>query len=135
VVHPTTANLWAVAGTEAFRVESVRDERHAVIIVTGDLDAATAPRLRQALLDLETDGVDRVVLDLRRLSFVDSFGLGVIISTKSRLSQEGNALCLVAGEGQRTLRRLLEIAGVDRLLPVHATVEDAVDACLRDSAA
>ena len=119
-----------MADQDPFRVESVRNERHAVVIVTGDLDAATAPRLHAELAQLAGDGVDRIVLDLRRLTFVDSFGLGVIVSAKRRLSQLGDALCLVADDDQRTLRRVLEITSLDRVLPVHPTVAEAVDACL-----
>jgi anti-sigma B factor antagonist len=119
---------------EELRIESVRDERHAVVRVIGELDAATSPRLRDELSDLIAAGIDRVVLDLRALAFVDSFGLGVIVSAKKRLSQVGNSLCLVAEPGQTTVRRLLEITGLDRVLPVHPTVAEAIDDCLRDAA-
>lgn len=124
-----------MADFDPFRVESVRNERHAVVIVAGDLDAATAPRLHAELVQLAEDGVDRIVLDLRRMTFVDSFGLGVIVHAKKRLSQHGNSLCLVAEADQRTFRRVLEITGLDRVLPVHASVTDAVDACLEGTAA
>lgn len=124
-----------MADLDPFRVESVRNEHHAVVAVVGDLDAATAPRLHAELLQLAEDGVDRVVLDLRRMTFVDSFGLGVIVNAKKRLSQHGNALCLVAGPDQRTLLRVLEITGLDRVLPVHPSVTEAVDACFDGTAA
>ncbi len=120
---------------EEFRVESVRDEHHAVVIVAGELDAATGRRLHTELVDLCAAGIDRVVLDLRRLTFVDSFGLGVIVSAKKRLSGDGNSLCLVAEESQRSLRRILEITGLDQVLPIHTTVNDAVEDCLKVSAA
>lgn len=123
------------AAMDEFGIETVRDERHAVVLVIGELDAATAPQLRDELVVLCEEGIDRIVLDCRRLHFVDSFGLGVIVSAKKRLSQQGNALCLVASEEQKTLRRLLEITGLDRLLPVHGTVTEAVEACLREAAA
>ena len=118
-----------------FRIETVRDERHAVVMVAGELDAATAGNLRDELVTLCEAGVDRIVLDCRRLTFVDSFGLGVIVTAKKRLSSQGHALCLVADADQRPLRRLLQLTGLDQLLPVHATVAEAVDDCLRDSAA
>lgn len=124
-----------MADLDPFRVESVRNERHAVVLVAGDLDAATAPKLHDELVRLADAGVDRIVLDLRRMTFVDSFGLGVIVNAKKRLSQDGNALCLVADADQRTLRRVLEITGLDRVLPVHPTVSEAADACLEGSAA
>ena len=120
---------------DEFRVETVRDERHAVVAVSGELDAATGPALREELLALANEGIDRIVLDCRRLEFVDSFGLGVIVAAKKRVSRNGTALCLVAEPDQRTLRRVLEVTGLDQVLPVHATVAEAVEACLRDDAA
>ena len=124
-----------MAEFDPFRVESVRNEHHAVVVIAGDLDAATAPRLHAELVQLAADGVDRIVLDLRRMTFVDSFGLGVIVHAKKRLSEQGNSLCLVAQLDQRTLRRVLEITGLDRVLPVHDSVSQAVDACLEGTAA
>jgi anti-sigma B factor antagonist len=124
-----------MADLEPFRVESVRNERHAVVLVVGDLDAATAPRLHEELVQLAEAGIDRIVLDVRRMTFVDSFGLGVIVAAKKRLSQDGNALCLVADEDQRTLRRVLQITGLDKVLPVHGSVTEAVEDCLNDTAA
>jgi anti-sigma B factor antagonist len=118
-----------------FRVESVRNERHAVVLVAGELDALTAPRLHDELVALAGQGVERVVLDLRRLEFVDSFGLGVIVSARRRLSQQGNALCLVAEDDQSSLRRVLEVTGLDQVLPIHATVAAAVEDCLAEPAA
>ncbi len=120
---------------DGFRIETVRGDQHAVVVVAGELDAATAPQLGEELEGLCGAGIDRVVLDLRRLEFVDSSGLGVIVAAKKRLSPEGDALCLVAGEDQRTLGRLLSITGLDQLLPVHATVAEAVEHCLREPAA
>ena len=131
--NATSIDVMAAAGP--FRVESVRDERHAVVQVSGELDAHTAPKLHDELVALADDGVDRVVLDLRRLDFVDSFGLGVIVSARRRLSPLGNSLCLVAGPDQQTLRRVLEITGLDQVLPVHPDVAAAVDDCLAEPAA
>lgn len=78
-------------------------------------------------------GVDRVVIDLRRVTFVDSYGLGTIVASKKRLSGERNSLCVVVEEAQTSIRRVFAITGLDRVLPVHATVDEAVSDCLAEA--
>jgi anti-anti-sigma factor len=116
-----------------FHVEVVANEHHAVVVLDGELDVATSPRLRETLTQLVDRGIDRVILDCRRLSFVDSYGLGVIVAAKRRLSTIGNSLCLVVDVDQPQFHRVLEITGLSSLLPVHATIDDAVSDCLAET--
>ena len=69
-------------------------------------------------------GADRVVVDLADVSFMDSSGLGVLIGALRRLRELGGHLALVCGEGP--VRRVLAITGLDRLFPVHGSVERAM---------
>lgn len=118
-----------------FGVETVRSDRHVVVAVRGELDAYTAPRLTAVLNDLWDGGVERAVIDLRRLEFVDSMGLGVLVAAKRRLSQAGNALCVVIDPSQATVLRIFTITGLDKVMPVHGSVQEAVDDCLAEPAA
>ena len=72
--------------------------------VTGELDLATAPILAQALSRAE-ERAQRVVLDLRELTFMDSSGVHVILEASLRANAAGRATVLVRGP-----------AGVDRVL-------------------
>src|SRR5712691_3711032 len=118
-----------------FHIESRRAGTGAVVTITGEIDAYTAPQLRERLGELVTAGVERLVLDLRQVSFVDSSGLAVVVSTKKGLPPGDNALCLVIAEGQSMVRKVFEITGVHRLLPIHSTLEAATDDCLAAPAA
>ena len=64
--------------------------------VTGELDVATAPILARALSQADTRA-QRVVLDLRELTFIDSSGVHVIIDASRRATASGRALVLVRG--------------------------------------
>jgi anti-anti-sigma factor len=64
-----------------------------------------------------------IVLDLRG-ALLDSTGLGVVVSLKWRLEQDGRRL-LVVGDGH-SLNRLIERAGVANYLPVYESVEEAM---------
>ena len=64
--------------------------------VTGELDIATAPQLEQTLGQAEAR-CQRVVLDLRQLTFIDSSGVHVILNAGVRANAAGRRLVLVRG--------------------------------------
>lgn len=118
-----------------FDIDAVVSADHAVIVVKGEIDAHTAPQLKERLLELVTDGVDRVVLDLRHVDFIESVGLGTLVAVRKRLRPSDKSLCLVIGPDQGVIRRTFEITGLDKVFPIHKDVEAAVQDCLREPAA
>jgi anti-anti-sigma factor len=96
----------------------------AVVTVRGDLDLASAPRLRTVALDELLAGCRRLVLDLRPLEFVDSVGLGMIVAILKRARGLGGDVALVVDTER--VRRPLELSGVSHILAVHADLADAV---------
>ena len=102
------------------------DDGWTVVAVTGELELATAPRLRQEVVGLVGEGHVQIVLDLSGVDFVDSVGLGVIVSVLKRVRGRGGEL-VVAGPVPR-VRRLFELTRLDEIIPLHDRVEDAVGA-------
>ena len=81
------------------------------IHVTGELDLATSPELRKALL--EALKVRRlVVLDLRELSFMDCSGVRTVLEADRAARREGARLLLVRGVAQ--VNKLLTLTGVTK---------------------
>lgn len=92
--------------------------------VYGDIDVATAPRVREQLVALITRGRADLVVDLDGVGFLDSTGLGVIISVLKRTRSHGGDLRLVAN--RENLVSLFQLTGLDRTLPLAPSVEVAV---------
>jgi anti-sigma B factor antagonist len=97
-------------------VEVARDGDSAVVRIEGEVEFATAPRLRATLLDLAQEGASPVVLDLAEVTFVDSAGISLLIQAKKRLTSSGSDLVLRAP--QASVRRVLEISGVTELFQI-----------------
>ena len=87
----------------------------AVLQISGDLDAYTAPALRQRMLDLGDDGVVHVIADMRQVDFLDSTGLGVLIGGLKRFREHGGSLAPVITTVFPYIRRVRRGQGPDRM--------------------
>lgn len=97
-----------------------------VVAVTGELDLYTAPLLREELLLALAEPIAGLVVDLDRLAFMDSTGLGLLIGAHRRAEDRGASLRIVCT--QPDLVRILHISGLDQVLVVHPSVTSAVEA-------
>ena len=96
-----------------------------IIAIVGDLDIATAPRLREALIRAVAEAeIPRVVLDLDGVDLLDPTGLGVIFDGVKRTRSRGGDLAW-ARIGP-VVRRDLELTRIIEILPAHESVDDAV---------
>lgn len=95
-----------------------------VVAVAGEVDVATAPRLRKEAIALVGGGHHRVVLDLEAVDFMDSTGLGVLIGVLRRLNAVDGCLRVVCTTPR--IMDLFSVTGLDRVFDIRATVADAV---------
>jgi anti-sigma B factor antagonist len=90
--------------------------------LAGELDLYNADEVRSALDGALADEPSRLVIDLSRVEFIDSTALGVLIEARSKLGKAG----LLLAAPQLETRRALEVSGLNRHLPVHDSVDDAL---------
>jgi anti-anti-sigma factor len=91
-----------------FAVELRTDPRAMRVVVRGELDVATGPRVEEELGRAEAEGPATLVLDLREVSFFDSTGLQIVLDADVRARQAGRTFVVVPGNGEP--RRILELA-------------------------
>lgn len=95
----------------------------ALVSVSGELDLYVERQLRDALAAADKLGTPTVVIDLSGLSFMDSTACGIIVGEATRRRREGSQLVLVSNRNRAS--RVLEVAGIDRLIPIHPTLHAA----------
>jgi anti-sigma B factor antagonist len=103
------------------------DETHppyAVVSVSGEVDVATAPELRHQLLELVSAGKTKVIVNLGAVGFLDSTGLGVLVSTVKRLRSDGGDLAVICASAQ--ILRVFEITGLTSVFAIHDTLAAAL---------
>lgn len=99
---------------------------HTVVKVGGEIDVASAPELRDCLNQTINADSRHLVVDLRQVSFMDSVGLGVLVGAHRRLlghdHDTGSLQLVCAG----LVVRIPRVTGLDRVLPLHATMAAAL---------
>src|ERR1700684_2891582 len=98
----------------------------AVLQIAGDLDAYTAPFLRDRMRDLTAVGVRHVIADLRQVDFLDSTGLGVLVGGLKRFREHGGSLAPVITKSG--VLKVLQVTGLTTVLPPRSSVANAIDA-------
>jgi len=106
-------------------IESTKLNAIAVIKISGRLVfGREVDRLETVVADLLKDKESKVVFDLSALDYVDSSGIGTIVSCLTQIKKAGSEL-RTAGASPR-IKRLFTMTGVDKLLSLYPTVNEAV---------
>jgi anti-sigma B factor antagonist len=96
---------------------------YSVLEVAGEIDVYTAPQMRERLIAMVEGGARQVVVDLGRVEFLDSTGLGVLVGALKRLRVVGGELLLVCA--QERLLKIFRITGLDQVFSLFDSVDAA----------
>jgi len=100
-----------------------RDIPSDAIEVGQRLDAQNAKRFARSMTKLIDSGMRECIIDLTKTEAVDSSGFGSLVAAVRKIGELGGAVAIVCKDA--TVRRLFEVAGLTRIVPVVNRVEDA----------
>jgi anti-sigma B factor antagonist len=109
---------------QAFGVAQHDEDGVVCIAVSGEVDVATAPALRERLYEAVDSSSGPVIVDLLAVTFIDSTALGVLIGARERSETLGLDLRLVLKEPR--LVKIFEITGLTDLFSIFPSVAEAV---------
>jgi anti-sigma B factor antagonist len=110
----------------ALRVTRLPGEYGPILRCDGELSVATAEILRRELADLEPMGHPALTLDLADCDFLDVEGMVVVLHAFRQWRRHGRRMAVVGGT--RAVSRLLQVTGIDRIIPTFPTEETATRA-------
>ena len=97
-----------------------------VLQARGEIDVASAPEFHASRAQLIGEGPEILIVDMSEVSFIDSTGLGVLVSAEKESRGAGHELRLVVT--QPPITRLLALTGLDEVFTVVSSTQDAVNA-------
>src|ERR1022692_982946 len=95
-----------------------------IVEVEGEIDVYTAPRLREMLIELVSDGHYQLVVNMEKVEFLDSTGLGVLVGGLKRVRALDGSLDLVCT--QERILKIFRITGLTKVFGIHDTVDEAI---------
>jgi anti-sigma B factor antagonist len=97
-----------------------------VVDAQGEIDMYTAPRLRELLIDLVSQGSYQLVVNLDEVGFLDSTGLGVLVGGLKRVRAHDGSLDLVCT--QQRILTIFRLTGLTEVFGIYQTVDQAIAA-------
>ena len=106
------------------KVEINKFGEQTVVSVAGEIDAYTAPKLREAVLPIAEESNPNITINLKNVSYMDSTGLGVFVGLLKSVRKNNGQLNLV--ELSDRLERLFTITGLNDIIDISSKSEGGV---------
>ena len=97
-----------------------------VVNVEGEIDIYTAPQLRELLINLASKNNYQLIVNLEKVGFLDSTGLGVLVGGLKRVRPYDGSLDLVCT--QERILKIFRITGLTKVFGIYQTVDQAIAA-------
>lgn len=104
-------------------IRSQKDGAQCTVTLEGEVDVYTAPRLKEELVGLIRGGCTHVIVDLERVGFIDSSGLGVLVSALRRAREKDGAVRIICT--RESVLKIFRITGLDKVFPIFSTEAEA----------
>ena len=101
--------------------KSVQQDGITIIQVSGEINITTSPELKRVF---EKNNSKKVVVDLEKVTYIDSSGLATLVEMLKRMKGQGGSLGLVGLSDK--VRSLFEITKLDKLFSVFKNQQDAI---------
>jgi anti-sigma B factor antagonist len=95
-----------------------------IIDVAGEIDVYSVSRLKTALVNALSEAPSEIILDIRKVRYIDSTGLGVLIGGLRRIREHGGSIKIVVIDVH--IRKILEITGMSGIFALYETESEAV---------
>ncbi|MET3961586.1 anti-sigma B factor antagonist [Marmoricola sp. OAE513] len=99
---------------------------HTLVAVGGEIDVYTAPKLRDKITELVSAGHHSLIIDMEKVDFLDSTGLGVLVGGLKKIRAEDGSMSLICS--QERLLKIFQITGLAKVFTIHNSESAALSA-------
>lgn len=100
-----------------------RSDGVCTIVLSGEVDVYTAPQLKESLVAQIESGCPRVIVDMNGVGFIDSSGLGVLVSGLRRAKERDGCIRLVCT--REHVLKIFRITGLDKVFAIFPDASEA----------
>lgn len=104
-------------------IRSQQDGAICSLALDGEVDVYTAPRLKEELISVIQGGCSHVIIDMENVGFIDSSGLGVLVSALRRVREKDGSVRIVCTRD--SVLKIFRITGLDKVFPIFADAAQA----------
>ncbi|MGZ3498232.1 MAG: STAS domain-containing protein [Vulcanimicrobiaceae bacterium] len=97
-----------------------------VVDLNGEIDVYTSPKVKDAVGDLIDKGHYNLVINLEKVRYIDSTGLGVLIGGLKRVREHGGTVNLVCTNPQ--IKKIFDITGLVKIFGIYDDEDAAMKA-------
>ena len=95
-----------------------------IVAIGGEIDVYTAPRLRESITDLVAAGRYDLMIDMEKVEFLDSTGLGVLVGGLKKVRAHDGSFELICNEDR--LLKIFKITGLSKVFTIHPSADEAI---------
>jgi anti-sigma B factor antagonist len=99
------------------------DDDAYVVELSGEIDVYTSPKVKDAISELIDQGHYNLIINLEKVRYIDSTGLGVLIGGLKRVREHGGSVSLVCTNPQ--IKKIFDITGLVKIFGIFETENDA----------
>ena len=107
-------------------LETRQVDGHTLVAVGGEIDVYTAPKLRDKITELVNAGQHQLIIDMEKVDFLDSTGLGVLVGGLKKVRAQDGSMELVCSQDR--LLKIFRITGLAKVFTIHDSEATALDA-------
>ncbi len=105
-------------------LETRQEDGNTIIEVGGEIDVYTAPKLRDKITELVGNGNYHLVIDMEKVDFLDSTGLGVLVGGLKKVRAHDGSMRLICN--QERLLKIFRITGLAKVFVIHSSQAEAL---------
>ncbi|HHW60805.1 MAG TPA: anti-sigma F factor antagonist [Syntrophomonadaceae bacterium] len=96
-----------------------------IVRVRGEIDMLVSEKMRKEIdKKVEENEIANLIMNLEKVNFIDSSGLGVIIGRYKKINASGGRMCIVGANP--SIQKILVFSGINKLVPLYNTEQEVV---------